>query len=63
MMLKKVIKVIFGLLLLVAALLLPALFRGEPPPPLAGPELSTLDYVEVQFRNGNLDLAGEYRCG
>jgi dipeptidyl aminopeptidase/acylaminoacyl peptidase len=58
MTLKKVIKVIFGLFLLVAALLLPALSTEKSPPPLVGPELSTLDYVEVQFKNGDLDLAG-----
>jgi hypothetical protein len=58
MTLKKVAEAISILLLLVAALLLPALFKVKSPPPLAGPEMSSLDYMEVQFRNGDLDLAG-----
>jgi len=58
MKLKRVMIAFISIALVIIALLLPALFRGEPPPPLAGPELSSLDYVEVQFKNGDLPLAG-----
>jgi len=44
--------------LLVGVALLPAISRDRSPVPLAGPDLSTLEYEEVEFFSGNLRLAG-----
>lgn len=57
-MLKKVLAVFAIMVLAIVVLLLPALFTEKSPPPLVGPELSSLNYLEVQFTNGDLPLAG-----
>jgi dipeptidyl aminopeptidase/acylaminoacyl peptidase len=44
--------------LLVIAALLPMAFRGKSHGPLVGPDLSELRYEEIEFRNGDLGLAG-----
>ncbi len=54
-------KTLFGfgaiaLLLVVAAL--PAVFSAGSRAPLVGPELSSLEYEEIYFENGDLQLAG-----
>ncbi len=57
--LKKKITITLGfIVLLLAVLLLPALFTAKSPPHLVGPELDDLKYVEVTFPNGDLSLAG-----
>ena len=42
----------------VGVALLPGLFGDSSRPPLSGPELSTIEYEEVEFENGDLRLAG-----
>ena len=57
-MLKK-IAITFGVIILfLAALLLPALFKDKSSAPLVGPDLSSLKYKDIQFKNGDLSLAG-----
>ena len=51
--------VIFGLLLAVAVfLLIPFVFKGETRAPLVAPGLAEVEYVDISFKNGELDLAG-----
>ena len=50
--------VALALMLMVAFMAVPFLFRDEPPPRVVGPALPDLDYQEVAFANGDLDLAG-----
>jgi dipeptidyl aminopeptidase/acylaminoacyl peptidase len=57
-MLKKIAITLGVIILFLAALLLPALFTDKSRAPLVGPELSSLKYEEIQFKNGDLDLAG-----
>lgn len=47
-----------ALLAVVIILLIPMLFKGETRAPLVGPSLSELEYVDVTFSNGDLQLAG-----
>ena len=56
-MLKKVAITFIVTILFLAALLVPALFSDRPQP-LAGPDLSSLKYEDIQFDNGDLRLAG-----
>ena len=56
-MLKKVAIAFIVTILFLAGLLVPALFSDRSQP-LAGPDLPSLDYEEVTFRNGELQLAG-----
>ena len=44
--------------LLLGVALLPSLFRGTSRAPLVGPDLSSFEYEEVEFENGDLRLAG-----
>jgi dienelactone hydrolase len=44
--------------LILGVALLPALFRGTSRAPLVGPDLSSFEYEEVGFFNGDLRLAG-----
>ena len=52
--------VIIGIVLivLVVILLIPFVFRDEPRTPLQGPDLSQVEYTEISFDNGDLQLAG-----
>lgn len=51
--------VAFGVLLaVVIILLIPFVFKGETRAPLVGPSLSEVEYVDVSFNNGELQLAG-----
>ena len=51
--------VILGLLLaIIVIFLIPVVFKGESRAPLIGPSLSEIEYVEVSFHNGDLQLAG-----
>jgi dipeptidyl aminopeptidase/acylaminoacyl peptidase len=55
---KKTIFAAVLVLLLVGLALLPALFRGDTRARLVGPDLSSLEYEDVEFDNGDLRLAG-----
>ena len=51
--------VILGLLLaIIVILLIPVVFKGETRAPLVGPDLAEMAYVDVSFKNGELQLAG-----
>ena len=51
--------IIAGILLAVMIFfLIPVVFKAEARPPLVGPSLSELSYTEVNFNNGDLQLAG-----
>jgi dipeptidyl aminopeptidase/acylaminoacyl peptidase len=57
----KIKKILVASLLVVALFgvaLLPAMFTGDTHAPLAGPELSSFEYEEVEFDNRDLQLAG-----
>jgi dipeptidyl aminopeptidase/acylaminoacyl peptidase len=58
MKLKNAVTGVTTFILVVAVLLLPALFRNRSSAPLVGPDLSSLTYKEIYFRNGDLQLAG-----
>jgi len=58
MKLKRAVIGVVTIILMVAALLLPALFTDKSRAPLVGPDLSSLKYEEILFKNGDLDLAG-----
>ncbi len=55
---KKTIFAVAVMFLLLGVALLPALFGDTSRAPLVGPDLSTLEYEEVEFFNGDLRLAG-----
>jgi len=55
---KKTIFAAAVMFLLLGVALLPALFGDTSRAPLVGPDLSTLEYEEVEFFNGDLRLAG-----
>jgi dipeptidyl aminopeptidase/acylaminoacyl peptidase len=56
---KRIRKVLaFVLIAIVVVLLIPVLFKEEPRAPLQGPSLSEIEYTEVFFKNGDLQLAG-----
>ena len=57
-MLKKIAITLGVIILFLATLLLPAVFKDRSRAPLVGPDLSSLKYEEIQFKNGDLDLAG-----
>ncbi len=46
------------LIIIVVILLIPFIFKGETRATLSGPSLSELEYSEIFFKNGNLQLAG-----
>ena len=58
MKLKRAVIGVVTIILIVAVLLLPALFKDRSRAPLVGPDLSSLKYEEIQFDNGDLRLAG-----
>lgn len=51
---------VFGIVLVViiVILLIPLIFKDEPRASLVGPSLSDIEYTEISFANGNLQLAG-----
>ena len=54
---KKIIMIIVGIVLAVF-LAIPFIFKPEPRASLQGPSLSEMDYVEIYFNNGEIQLAG-----
>ena len=58
LMLKKIFVASILVVFLLGMALLPALLRDRSAVPLVGPELSSFDYDEVEFENGELRLAG-----
>ena len=58
MQFKKSIFSVIAVLLLLGMALLPAIFTGTSRAGLVGPDLSSFKYVEVEFYNGDLKLAG-----
>jgi dipeptidyl aminopeptidase/acylaminoacyl peptidase len=55
---KKILVVSLLVTALLGVALLPAMFPGGIHTPLAGPDLSSFEYEDVEFENGNLQLAG-----
>jgi dipeptidyl aminopeptidase/acylaminoacyl peptidase len=55
---KKTILAMVLVFLLLGVALLPALFEDSSRAPLVGPDLSSFEYEEVEFENGDLRLAG-----
>jgi len=55
---KKSLIILAVITFLLGVALLPAVFGESPRGPLVGPGLSSLRYEEIQFRNGDLQLAG-----
>ncbi len=58
MKLKRAVIGVVTITLIAAVLLLPALFTDKSRAPLVGPDLSSLKYKDIQFKNGDLSLAG-----
>ena len=56
-MLKKFVITFAAIILILAGLLLPALF-SEDRQPLVGPDISSLSYEEITFNNGDLQFGG-----
>jgi len=55
----RIARIALAVIVLVALILvIPFLLRDTTPRPLAGPSLEQLDYEEIAFQNGELDLAG-----
>jgi dipeptidyl aminopeptidase/acylaminoacyl peptidase len=58
MILKRALIGVVIIVLIVAVLLIPAVFKDKSRPPLVGPDLSSLKYKEIKFDNGDLRLGG-----
>ena len=50
--------VVIGVVVLAVILMIPFVFKGEARAALVGPTLSEIEYTEVSFNNGDLQLAG-----
>jgi dipeptidyl aminopeptidase/acylaminoacyl peptidase len=55
---KRTVIVVVTVVFVMGVLLLPAVFKDRARPPLAGPDLLSLEYKEIEFDNGDLRLAG-----
>jgi poly(3-hydroxybutyrate) depolymerase len=58
MILKRALIGVVIIVLIVAVLLIPAVFKDKSRTPLVGPDLSSLKYKEIKFDNGDLRLGG-----